>query len=556
VVQTASLTGTDSPQAPQPIVSVIIPVWNVEPYLRQCLDSVMDQTIGPDRLEVIAINDGSLDGSGALLNEYVARYPQLKVIHEPNSGGPGRPRNIGLDNSTGRYVFFLDADDYLGREALERLVAMAERNRSDIVLGKMVGVDGRPVPTRAFRRNRDRADLAEVYSTLGVLKLFRRSLIERLGLRFAEGVAGGEDAPFTERAYLEANVISVVADYNCYYTRLRTGSQSKSTAREDDLLDALARRADRIELLAAHRGPGADRDRLMARHIWDVVRAFSWRWLALEPAEREHVFNAAAALIQRWNNDVIQAQLAPPVAIRAYCLQHGLRSELEDIVACSPRKALGDPIIDGRRVFARYPHFRDSSGIPDSCFELTNRIKLRRRATRAELGGTTLQLSGEAYLTYLGGDTTVILRRGPLGPEFRCPTMSFSTPQLRDRYRAYPNAGFTTTIDLATAADGRSLKRGLWEVLLSVGRNPVRRTARFKRPPDFRAATDARTANDAPAALYTTPRGALRIRVGAVGPITKWLEQADLEHRLRRRRRRVSRQLRRLPRRARAMIQR
>jgi poly(ribitol-phosphate) beta-N-acetylglucosaminyltransferase len=229
----------------QPVVSVIIPVWNVEPYLRQCLDSVLNQSIGLERLEVIAVDDGSSDGSGALLDEYSGRYRQLKVIHELNSGGSGRPRNVGLDHSSGRYVFFLDADDYLGHEALERLVAMAERNSSDVVLGKMVGVDGRPVPTRACRKNRDRADLKRVYSTLGVLKLFRRSLIERLGLRFAEGLPGGEDGPFTVKAYLEASCISVVADYDCYYCRLRSGSQSKNSNRTDDIGEYLARTSDR-----------------------------------------------------------------------------------------------------------------------------------------------------------------------------------------------------------------------------------------------------------------------------------------------------------------------
>jgi glycosyltransferase involved in cell wall biosynthesis len=223
-----------------PDVSVVIPVWNVERFLPECLDSVLTQTIGRDRLEVVAVDDGSTDRSGALLDEYAARYPQVKAIHEPNSGGPGRPRNVGLDHATGTYVFFLDADDYLGSEALERLVAMAERNSSDIVLAKMVGVDGRMVPTRPFRRNLDRARLSQVYSTLTVLKLFRRSLIERVGLRFAEGLRGGEDGPFTAQAYLEAGVISVVADYDCYYCRLREGSQTKS-GRKSDLVAYMAR---------------------------------------------------------------------------------------------------------------------------------------------------------------------------------------------------------------------------------------------------------------------------------------------------------------------------
>jgi CDP-glycerol glycerophosphotransferase len=136
-----------------------------------------------------------------VLDEYAARHPRIKVFHEPNSGGPGRPRNVGLDHAGGTYVFFLDADDYLGAEALERLVGVAERNASDVVLGRMVGIGGRRVPTAAFRRNADRVDIEQVYQTGNVLKLFRRSMIERTGLRFREGMAGGEDGAFTARAY-------------------------------------------------------------------------------------------------------------------------------------------------------------------------------------------------------------------------------------------------------------------------------------------------------------------------------------------------------------------
>ena len=121
-----------------PTVSVVIPVWNVAPYLRECLDSVINQTIGLDRLEVLAIDDGSTDGSGPLLDHYAEQYPQVRVFHEANSGGPGRPRNVGMDNAAGTYVFFLDADDYLGVEALERLVGMAEK-KLGIVVDELLG---------------------------------------------------------------------------------------------------------------------------------------------------------------------------------------------------------------------------------------------------------------------------------------------------------------------------------------------------------------------------------------------------------------------------------
>jgi len=551
-----------------PTVSVIIPVWNVEPYLRECLESVVTQSIGLERLEVIAVDDGSTDASGALLDEYAERYPQVAVIHEPNSGGPGRPRNVGLDRASGTYVFFLDADDYLGREALERLVAMAERNGTDIVLARMVGVGGRLVPTRAFLRTRARASLDEVYSTLTVLKLFRRALIERLGLRFQEGLAGGEDGPFTARAYFEASGISVVADYDCYYCRLRPGSQTGRGER-DDLLEFLARIGERMELLAQHSAPGIRRDRMMARHVADVVRPFRGGWLALEPEERGRAFDAASALLARWHTERIQRVLDPWSGLRAYCLNRGLAPELEDIVACSARRAYANAVMEGARVFAGYPHFRDSAGIPDSCFEITDRTTLHQHVTRATVTGGTMHLAGEAYLGLLGGTTTIVLRRGRRGPALLFPTASSPTPGLGDRHDAYPDAGFAAAIDLATAADGGPLRAGSWDILLSVGTDRVRRTARL-RPPAGAGATAPAAGASAPGAgasapgaggaspvtgdsppgvappgvaplgaVYATRAGPLRLRVGPPSRATNLVERGEaaiggIRHRYRR----------------------
>ena len=318
-----------------------MPVYNVEPYLKECLDSVLTQSIGLDRLELIAVDDGSTDGSAEILDYYADRHPEVYVFHEPNSGGPGRPRNVGLNHAAGTYVFFLDADDYLGRQGLERLVNMAERNGSDVVLGKMVGVSGRKVSGQAFRRTLNRAKLADVYK-LNVLKLFRRALIEELGARFDETVAGGEDGPFAAELMLSAKVVSVVANYRCYYCRDRPGSQTKRR-RTEDPADYAIRMSHRAQLLARHRPPGRGRDRLMARHIRDMLRPFHRPWLSMMPDDRRRVFEVGHRLLDEWGNARIEAMLAPFDALRSYCLRHGLIAPMEDIVRTSPESALATP---------------------------------------------------------------------------------------------------------------------------------------------------------------------------------------------------------------------
>jgi glycosyltransferase involved in cell wall biosynthesis len=513
-----------------PTVSVIVPVWNVEPYLAQSLDSVVEQTIGLDRIELITVDDGSTDGGGRMLDEYAARYPQVTVVHEANSGGAGRPRNVGLDRAGGTYVFFLDADDYLGPECLERLVAMAERNESDIVLGKLVGIEGRRVYRQAgaFRKNEDRVDVERVYRSGNVLKLFRRSFVERVGARFPEGVAGGEDGDFMARLYLEASTISVVADYECYFVRKRTRTTADPPDRRDDRVSFFQRlEEERIKPVAAQRKPGLQRDMLMLRHLRKMLRKFSPGWLALEPAERRRVFDTAAGILERWHTGLIGRALPAWAAIRAWCLQHGLLEELEHVVACPPETAYGDPLVEGRRMYARFPHFRDASGIPDRCFDITREIVPEHTLGRATLVDGRLEISGQAYLTLIGGDTTVELRRWPRGETVRFEAASLPTPELRDKARQYPMAGYHAAIDLATAADGKPLRDGSWGVHLSIGNPTVRRSVPVRIPRRGRQAVLAGPRPTRGAGLRTSAAGALRLRVGRRTLGDRILERAE-----------------------------
>src|SRR5688500_6721102 len=96
----------------QPDVSVVVAAYNTMPYLEQCLGSLVEQSIGLDRLQVVAVDDGSTDGTGEVLDRFAAEYPStIQVLHQPNSGGSAAPSNRALDVATGRFVYFLGADD-------------------------------------------------------------------------------------------------------------------------------------------------------------------------------------------------------------------------------------------------------------------------------------------------------------------------------------------------------------------------------------------------------------------------------------------------------------
>lgn len=290
-----------------PTVSVVIPVHNAMPYLEKTIDSVLSQTIGTDRIEIIAVDDGSTDGSGDFLDKLAHHHGDLiTVVHQAASGGPGHPRNVALDYfATGEYVFFLDADDHLGPEALERLVASARRNGSDVVLGKVVGVD-RSAPQSMFRRNEDAADLytSRIYWSIAAWKLFRTDHLRRHGIRFPVGVKRAEDQPFTFHAYLRARNISIVADYDCLYLVRRDDGGNVTSATGEDFLQRTAilweMLVHMVELLHEHVPPGPGRDHLMYRH-WETEGISLLRFIAMidDPEARTEWWQRTTELLHR-----------------------------------------------------------------------------------------------------------------------------------------------------------------------------------------------------------------------------------------------------------------
>lgn len=121
------------------LVSIIVAVWNVVPYLRRSLDSILSQTY--PYLEVILVDDGSPDNSGKICDEYAAKDERIKVIHQKNQG-VSVARQVGLDAATGDYVIHFDPDDYAESDMIECLVSEAERSKADMVTCNYFTVDG------------------------------------------------------------------------------------------------------------------------------------------------------------------------------------------------------------------------------------------------------------------------------------------------------------------------------------------------------------------------------------------------------------------------------
>ena len=260
-------------------VSVVVPVYNPGGYIEPCIASLLRQTLPPDELELIFVDDGSTDQTPARLDQLAREHPHVKVIHQENSGWPGQPRNAGTDAATGEYVQYLDQDDELRDEALERLYAYARSNNSDVVIGRQVGV-GRHVPVELFRRNRAHVTIHDspIITSLKPHKMYRRAFLVEAGVRFPEGRRRLEDHVFVVATYFAARTISVLSDYVCYVHNARS-DQGNAASEQFEPRDYYRNLREALDIVDANTEAGPMRDRLHRRWLRDMVSRLRGRGL-------------------------------------------------------------------------------------------------------------------------------------------------------------------------------------------------------------------------------------------------------------------------------------
>ncbi|MFE9020845.1 glycosyltransferase family 2 protein [Streptomyces sp. NPDC007808] len=273
-------------------VSVVVPVYNPGAHIEDCIASLLRQSLPPDAYEVIFVDDGSTDGTPALLDALAAADPRVTVLHQENSGWSGKPRNVGVAASRGEYVMFVDNDDHLGDEALERMYDYGVANGADVVVGKMAGKN-RGVPVELFRRNHPRATVenAPLIDSLTPHKMFRRAFLDDIGLRFPEGRRRLEDHVFVTEAYLRASNVSVLSDYVCYY-HVRRDDSSNAGFQRFDPGGYFKNLREALDVVERYTEPGPLRDRLLRRwlRVEMVERMRGRRLLALPADYRRELF--------------------------------------------------------------------------------------------------------------------------------------------------------------------------------------------------------------------------------------------------------------------------
>lgn len=213
-------------------LSVIVPVYNAEKFLRPCLDSLLGQTLRD--FELILVNDGSRDGSAAILEEYRRRDPDRVRVLTVENGGQGRARNLALELARGDFLGFADSDDWVAPDLYEKLLRAAEEQNADLAVcdAEERWADGRRVPMALTGFDRPIKMSTEVWN-----KLFRRSALG--DIRFAEGL-WYEDLAYVARVLLRTERIALVPEPLYYYRCGHTSTMNNNNARKNlDLLKVL-----------------------------------------------------------------------------------------------------------------------------------------------------------------------------------------------------------------------------------------------------------------------------------------------------------------------------
>ncbi len=307
-------------------VSVIVPVYNPGADIDELIRTVLAQTLPRDAYEVIFVDDGSTDATPARLDALARAHTNVRVVHEPNSGWPGRPRNIGLDLARGEYVLFVDHDDWLSPTALEHWHAAAVDTGADVVVGKVVG-HGRGISRSLFTADRRDVTLAwePLVTMLTPHKLFRRRFLVDHAIRFAEGPRRLEDHLFVMEAYFRARSIAVLASHPCYHWARHAHTASD---RRIDPPGYYGNLREVLDLIERHTAPGALRDQLFTHWYRSKLlgRAGGGKLLrraANDPAYDERLIAEIRRLARDRFGPAHEARLAFNLRVRSRLLRAG-----------------------------------------------------------------------------------------------------------------------------------------------------------------------------------------------------------------------------------------
>jgi len=471
-----------------PRISVVVPIFNVERYVTDCLESLAQQT--EHDLDVIMVDDGSTDSSASIAQAFAEGDDRFRLIHQPNSG-LGHARNAGADLATGQYLAFVDSDDVVRRNAYQMLSDSLDKTGSDFATGNfdrltITGTRQADMASTAFNATRLKTHISKhpalLYDRTAWNKLWRRTFWIEHGFRWPEGVLY-EDIPITIPAHVLARSVDVIKQ-PIYLWRARLGDSTSITQRRTEpraiqdrchAVDTVSRfLADqrRWDLKKRYDQTCAEQDlRYFLQQLDIADEAFGMLFLELvndffDRADAG-VFDHLPA-IDRLKWHLVRRSLLPEVL-------EVLRFEKSGEIEWTPA------VRRGRDFYGGYPFREDTHlAVPEGVYRLKrDELPLRACINDVWWDGDTLRLTGFAHIAFLDltkqGSARIRLTLEESGhPEsvvlldvkaVRRPDVTESAP---DGFICYDWSGFDAALPVASLRHRGAFRDGQWRLRVEV----------------------------------------------------------------------------------------
>ncbi len=452
-----------------PLVSAIVPIYNVERYLRVALESLASQT--HTNLEVVMVDDGSTDGSALIAKEFAARDERFLLISQEN-GGLSKARNVGIRHATGDYLTFFDSDDISPHYAFRSVIRTLEQTGSDFLSGRVVRLDSRgtfDVPMQSDSHAKSILSTtvektpALMRDFLAGNKFYRRRFWDAAGLEFPDGLTF-EDGPVSVRAHALAHSVDVVRIPTCYW-RMREVGTGRSISQQNTeahfFTDRIETSLLSIDFLSRERP-----DLLGLFYAEDIGHKFviMYRYLAAtSPEVRGQFMDRAADYLERAPEEVIDG-LPPELRQRILLTKRGdLSGLMEDLQAAVP------PAPDRGRPSILRAHFRPPGEQGD----------VHGAVSSVELDGDQVRIIGFGHLAGLPAEGRLTAANRAIwathdksGTKHRVPFQATPSPQAAASQPEHAEwsagyAGYDARLDLGMLKKNGRWLYGIWRLTMT-----------------------------------------------------------------------------------------
>ena len=481
----------------QPRLSVVVPIYNVEEFLQECLESIAGQTMAD--LEAVLVDDGSTDGSPRIAREFAAKDPRFVYVRQPNAG-LSAARNTGVRHATptAEYLTFVDSDDVVPHDAYARMTASLDSTGSDFASGNVWRLNERGRQqawqykwlTEPRSRTHISRDLELLADRVAWNKVFRRAFWDRHGFTFPEGKLY-EDTPVMIPAHFLAGSVDVLSDH-VYYWRVREGSITRRRTDVKGVRDRIAACAHVSAFLAEH-APEMRRTYDTSCLRDDFV--YFLQGLPMGgPEYRATFMKGASAFLRRADPEVITGL---PVSLRVkwHLVREGRTADLIDLLTFEQRNGSAFQIRGVVRRSATYPRGSGGSGghirVPQELARIgRGELPVIARVREAGWGADgLLRISGYAYVRNLGATRpghsikAAVLKSAHSKAQLRkVSTRTVAAPEATEnsqqQLHCYDLSGFELTIDPEQLKTGGRWRPGNWLLgVVVAGHGSVRRAA-------------------------------------------------------------------------------